>query len=220
MEVREVMTRHLVTVGPTATLKEAAPLFLEHRISGLPVVDRGRLVGVLSESDIVAKETSGYANGDLNRKEAMHVRRERGASTVGEAMTTEVVTVEPWVSIWAAADLMVTRDVNRLPVVDTRTGQLLGLVTRDDLVRAFARSDSEIASDIRERLLPSVGLGPASLDLRVEHGVVTISGEVESSCACECLHQTLHLVPGVVRVDWNVTWTGARPAPELAAERT
>ena len=57
MRVEEVMTRELVTVAPATTLKQAAPIFLEHRVSGLPVVERGRLVGVFSESDIVAKET-------------------------------------------------------------------------------------------------------------------------------------------------------------------
>lgn len=203
MRIEEVMTRDPITVTPSTSLKEAASLLLEHRISGLPVVEERCLVGVLSESDIVAKETSGYTNGELAVAKAQHLRDERGATTVAEAMTRSVVTIEPWVSIWAAADAMVVRDVNRLPVVDS-TGALVGIVTRDDLVRAFARSDSAIERDIREHLLPSVGLRPSALDIRVSKGVVTVAGTIESEMGGECLHATVRLVPGVVQVDWRV----------------
>jgi CBS domain-containing protein len=204
MRIDEVMTREVVTVSPTATLKEASEIFLAHGISGLPVVEGRRLVGVLSESDIVAKETSGYANGEAGRPQARHLQREREAETVAEAMTPDPVVIEPWMSIWHAADLMAVHEVNRLPVVDTG-GSLVGIVTRDDLVRAFARSDRAVERDIRERVLPSVGLAPNDpLDVRVVAGVVTVSGIVDSSIAQQCLRRTLHLVPGVVRVEWKV----------------
>jgi CBS domain-containing protein len=207
MRVDEVMTREVVTVAPDTPLKAASSLFLTHRISGLPVVDDGRLVGVLSESDVVAKETSGYRNGDVSPAETQHLRREREAQTVAEAMTREPIAVEPWMSIWGAADLMAVHDVNRLPVVEAN-GTLVGIVTRDDLVRAFARSDRDVERDIREYLFPSVGLAPNDpLDVSVERGVVTVTGRIESEMARHCLRTTLHLVPGVVRVHWKVTAT-------------
>ena len=202
MRVDEVMTRDVLTVSPSTSLKAVAPLFAARRISGLPVVEEGRLVGVLSESDIVAKETSGYENGAVPAAEERHLRRERAAETVAEAMTTEVVTIEPWESVWAAADRMIVNDVRRLPVV-TR-GRLVGIVTRTDLIRAFARSDAAVEHDVREQLLPSVGLGPEELDVRVARGVVTIEGSVPSDLVADCLHATVHLVPGVVRVEWLV----------------
>jgi CBS domain-containing protein len=158
------MTRDVITVTPSSSLKTAVTLFLAHGISGLPVVEGGRLVGVLSESDIVAKETSGYSNGDLSRAEATHLQRERAAGTVAEAMTPDPVTAEPWTPIWAAADLMAVHDVNRLPVVDPG-GSLLGIVTRADLVRAFARSDRAIEREIREHVLQSIDLGPNALEI-------------------------------------------------------
>jgi CBS domain-containing protein len=195
------MTSRLVTVTPSTPLKEASALFLKHGISGLPVVEGGRLVGVISESDIVAKETSGYSNGEVGAVEAAHLRRERAATVVAEAMTPDPVTIEPWASIWAAADVMVVRDVNRLPVV--HEGALIGIVTRDDLVRAFARADTEIERDIRDHLLPSVGIAPEAVDVQVERGVVRIGGEIEPGVARECLQATVHLVPGVVRVEWE-----------------
>ncbi|HEU5216254.1 MAG TPA: CBS domain-containing protein [Gaiellaceae bacterium] len=203
MRVKEVMTQDVVTVTPSTPLKEASTRFLKHRISGMPVVERGRVVGVLSESDIVAKETSGYSNGEVSRAEASHLRRERAAETVRQAMTPRPVTAEPWFPIWAAADLMAVNDVNRLPVVDGR-GSLVGIVTRDDLVRAFARSDGAVERDIRENLLPSIDLTPSALDVTVARGVVTVRGEIDSHLASECLRNTIHLVPGVVEVDWQV----------------
>jgi CBS domain-containing protein len=203
MRVEEIMARNLVTVRRSTTLKEAAPLILEHKISSVPVVEDGCLIGVLSESDIVAKETSGYSNGEVEPAEALHLQREREAATVSEAMTRDVVTIEPWVSIWAAADVMVVHDVNRLPVVDPH-GMLVGLVTRTDLVRAFARSDRDIERDIREHLLPSVGLSPEAVKIGVRDGIVTVEGEVEQEIARECLRASVHLVPGVVEVAWHV----------------
>ena len=203
MRVDEVMTRDVVTASPSTELKRVAPFFAAHHVSGLPVVDRGRLVGVLSETDIVAKETSGYADDDLPGETAEHLRREREAVTVGEAMTPAPVTVDPWASVWVAADLMLAHDVNRLPVVDG-DGTLVGIVARNDLVRAFARPDPEIERDIREHLLPSVGLGPNEVDVSVERGIVSIGGCIAPEMARECLRATVHLIPGVVQVEWEV----------------
>lgn len=217
MRVEDVMTRDVLTVTPSTELKDAAPLFVSRHISGLPVVDDGRLVGVLSETDIVGKETSGFSNGEVSRDEASRLRRERRAITVGQAMTSGPVTIEPWISIWAAADLMVVYGVNRLPVVD-RNGVLVGIVTRDDLVRAFARSDRDVERDIREIMLPSVGLGDRELDVHVERGHVTVKGEVESEPMCACLHASVRLIPGVVDVDWQVTAAGV-PADPRVVER-
>jgi CBS domain-containing protein len=214
MRVEEAMTRDPITVDPSTSLKDAAPLFIENRISGLPVVEDDRLVGVLSESDVVAKETSGYRDGDVAPAEAAHLRRERAAVTVGEAMSSDAVTTEPWISIWGAADLMVVRDVNRLPVVD-HYGHLVGIVTRDDLVRAFARSDRAVERDIREHLLPSVGLAPEDLEVVVNRGVVTVTGEMDCGMPCDCLRGTVHLIPGVVDVKWEVEATPLRTASAI-----
>lgn len=201
MRIEDVMTRDVISVPASMSLKDAARVFTEHTISGLPVVDEGRLVGVVSEGDVVAKETSGYE--DVSDAEEAGLRRRRAAVTVGEAMTSEPIVVEPWNSLPFAADLMIVHGVNRLPVID-RSGTLVGIVTRTDLVRAFARSDADVEGDIRERLLPSVGLSPEALDVRVERGIVRISGTVESEVVEGCLRATIHLIPGVVEVDWRV----------------
>jgi CBS domain-containing protein len=203
MRVDEVMTRDVITVAASSPLKEAVQLFRSHGFSGLPVIEGDRLVGVVSEAGVVAKETSGYSDGEVSRTEATRLRREREAGTVAQAMTADPVTVEPWLPIWAAADLMALYEINRLPVVDCR-GALVGILTRSDLVRAFTRSDDAIEREIREHLLPSVELGPNALEVTVSGGVVTITGELDSELASTCLRKTVHLVPGVVELDWQV----------------
>jgi CBS domain-containing protein len=214
MRVEEVMTKRVVTIAPQASLKEASALLLDRRVSGVPVVDDGKLVGILSESDIVAKETSGYSNGEADTDEQRHLRRERAAQTVAEAMTPSPFTVEPWMGVWTAADLMAVHGVNRLPVVDTQ-GSLVGIVTRNDLVRAFARTDDDIERDIRENLLPSVGLGPQELEVQAERGVITLTGEIDLGAAADCLRRSVHLIPGVVRVLWKVE----SPTERLTADQ-
>ena len=124
MQVQDVMTTPAITVRGDATLHDVAEILAAQRISGLPVLDRdGALVGVISEADIIRKEASPASP----------------ARTAGEAMTTPPLTIEPWRAVTEAARHMLRKHVNRLPVVFD--GELVGIVTRADLVRAFVRSD-------------------------------------------------------------------------------
>jgi predicted transcriptional regulator len=184
MSVDEVMTRDVLTLAPDTSLEAARTFLLAHRISGAPVVDGRRVLGVISESDLAAG--SGRA------------------ATVAGAMTEAPVTAEPSLSLWAAADLMAAHSVNRLPVVDD-DGALVGIVTRGDLIRAFARSDEDIERELREMLLPWAGVEPYDpLEVHVERGVVTVTGEILSDLGQHSLRHSIHLVPGVVRVEWHV----------------
>jgi CBS domain-containing protein len=155
MRIENVMTHDVVTVRPGASLKEAARLLVEKKISGLPVVDReGRLLGVLSEADVLVRDGARRGGGPLAwLVDAVDVaqRLRLDSLFVGEAMTKPALTIESNRSVAAAADLMVTRGVNRLPVVED--GGLVGIVTRADLVRAFARADAEIAPEIRDGVM-------------------------------------------------------------------
>jgi CBS domain-containing protein len=139
--VEQLMTAPVVTVPPNRSLKEVALLLVEHRISGVPVVEDGTVLGVVSEGDIVAKErgaTTPAPDGLLawlfgNDEE---ITAKLAARTAADAMSSPTVTIESWRSAATAAALMTDRGVNRLPVVDR--GRLVGIVTRADLVRAFA----------------------------------------------------------------------------------
>jgi CBS domain-containing protein len=197
------MTTNVLTVDPDAPLKEVAQLLSEHGVSGVPVVERGRVVGVVSETDIVVKERGPDVRRGLPRWFARPPRRsdeERlAARTAGEAMTSPAVTIDAWQSAAVAAAVMLDNRVDRLPVLKGR--QLAGIVTRADLVRAFSRSDEEIEREIREEvLLRSYWIPEGKVQAAVRDGEVALTGTVESDLMTELLPKTIQRVPGVVAV--------------------
>jgi CBS domain-containing protein len=226
MNVRDVMTRRVVSVSPETPLKEAAILLVEQRISGLPVVDRGRVIGVLSEADFLVKAQGGdaIAHRPLARilgdsRDATAKQAKLAAVTAGGAMTSPAVTIGPGGRIADAAALMTARHINRLPVVDE--GRLVGIVTRADLVRAYVRTDEELARAIREDvLLRILWLDPARFDVRVENGVATVRGQADRRSSAEMVGRVVAMVPGIVDVLDFVTWAVddselRPPSPEL-----
>jgi CBS domain-containing protein len=180
MKIKDLMTRNVITVQPGASLKEAARLLVARGISGLPVLDRdARMLGVLSEADVLAKERNGR-RGDrplawlLDPPDVMD-RIRFDAKFVGEAMSSPPITIESTRSAAAAAELMIGERVNRLPVVDE--GELVGIVSRGDLIRALARPDAEIAEEIREDVVAAgMSLDKGAVQVRVEEGEVVLTG--------------------------------------------
>lgn len=211
MNVRDVMTTDVVTVPPGESLKDVAQLMVERRISGVPVVDNeGDVLGVVTEGDLIVKERGlrqgrGRPLAWLVDPIEIDLRLKLEARVVGEAMTSPPVTIEPWRQVAAAADLMVTKHVNRLPVVDH--GKLIGIVTRADLVRAFARSDAEVAHEIQEDVVGRhLLLEPHAVEVAVTAGEVELSGEVGRRSQADLLPKLAAKVPGVVAVSSQVTW--------------
>jgi CBS domain-containing protein len=109
---RDVMTTTVVSVSPGESVDEAARLLTFHDISGLPVCDSGRVVGVVSEADLIGKS----------------------GSTVGEVMTTPAVTVSELTGLEHVAEMLTQQRIRRLPVVDAQ-GNLAGVVSRRDVLR-------------------------------------------------------------------------------------
>lgn len=213
MKVQDIMRRDVITVGPETPLKEVARLLVEHRISGLPVVDpEGRVLGVVSEGDLVAKERGAEIErprllGALlggNRAKALLGKVE--ARTAGDAMTAPPITIEPGAPVRAAAALMVERQVNRLPVVED--GRLVGIITRADIVRTFVRSDAELEREIVDGvILRAMWLDPRLLQVTVRDGVVQIRGRVDRRSDARILEELTRRVEGVVDVELDVDWT-------------
>src|SRR5215471_15112269 len=143
--VKDVMTAPVVAVKRDTTYKELAARLREHRVSAFPVVDdHGKVVGVVSEADLLAKEA--LSGDDPGRIAAMLHRREHekaDALTAGDLMTHPVVTVTPQDTVEHAARLMYMLKVKRLPVVDA-DGHLTGIVSRSDVLAVFDRPDEEI----------------------------------------------------------------------------
>lgn len=213
--VRDVMTTPVFSVTPETPLKEVARLLVTNRISGLPVVDEtGQVLGVVSEADFLLKEGGHVAArrrqfrrilGDSRAKAAAR-QAKIGAITAGEAMTSPAATIGADQTTTAAATIMVDRDINRLPVVED--GRLIGIVSRADLVRAFVRSDEQLAETIRhDVLLRILWLNPTLFDVNVRDGVATVGGRVERRSTAEMMERAIRNVPGIVDVDCAVTWS-------------
>lgn len=210
MKVEDVMSRDVVTIDVSAPLRDVAALLAEKRISGVPVVSEGAVVGVVSEADILAKERGetrergGLFSFLLDDRATAELKLE--ARTAGEAMSAPAITIGSERSVSEAAGTMIDEGINRLPVVDAE-GRLLGIVTRADLVKAFVRTDAEVADEIREDvLLRSLWISPESIAVSVEDGVVTLRGHVENRSTAEMLPEFVQRVPGVVSVLAEVTW--------------
>lgn len=225
MHVADVMTKQVEAVSPDAPLKDVAALLAARRISGVPVCDAdGRLLGVVSEQDILYKEIGddGGRARRFRRSSAVAHRAKAAARTAADAMTSPALTIGPLQSVAAAAQTMVEESVNRLPVVD-RSGALVGIVTRADLVRAFARGDAEIALEIeRDVFARSLWLEPGSASVEVIDGDVLLSGIVDRRSEAEMAEHLAGRVPGVVSVRSELSWrsdnvsrhvrSGVRPA--------
>ncbi len=157
------MTRDVVSLSPDMTLEVAAERLVQRGISGAPVVDgHGRLLGILSESDIlrrlkqIAEDSLGkrYLTsrvhsldllaflGEREHAAVEQIYRQLRASKVGDVMTKRAVSVKPTDSIETVAATMIEHDVNRLPVVDA--GLVVGIVTRADLARVLATGRSGV----------------------------------------------------------------------------
>jgi len=213
LTVRDVMTRTVRTVGPDSPLKEVARVLIDGGVSGVPVVDAGGAVlGVVSEADFLVKEQGAAAVHHrrlaplLGDTEATKAQLDKvAARTAGEAMTSPAVTIGASRSIQDAAATMTERRVNRLPVVEN--GCLVGIVTRADLVRAYLRTDEELARTIREDvLLRILWLDPAAFIVEVRNGEATVTGSVERRSTAEIVEETIKLVPGIVAAHVDLHW--------------
>jgi CBS domain-containing protein len=194
--VDTIMTRDVVSVRPNATFKQIATLLAEHDISAVPVTDyQDRIIGIVSEADLLAQQT---------QPETHRFPWQRGTRTVKtvatDIMTTPAITVGVGTDITNAARLLANRGIKRVPVVDAEN-RLLGIVSRHDLVGAFARPDDEISGEIREDVfLHSLWIDPLAVNIRVADGVVTLRGQVERRSLVPIAGTLCQRVTGVVDV--------------------
>ncbi|MFJ8361842.1 CBS domain-containing protein [Streptomyces sp. NPDC093984] len=208
-KVGSVMTTDVVRAEYRTPFKEVARLLADRHISGLPVVDDDdKVIGVISETDLVTRQSEALAT-DGTRHRFRFAGRTRGACrqaaksrafTAGQLMTTPPVTVHAEETIAEAARTMVQRHVERLPVLDEED-RLVGIVTRRDLLQVFLRPDTEIRDEvIEEVLVRTLRLPPMTIDVYVVEGVVTLTGQLERKSETEIAVSVTRQIDGVVTV--------------------
>jgi CBS domain-containing protein len=203
--VKDVMSTHVAAARQSASFKEIAEKLREQRVSAFPVVDDdGKVIGVVSEADLLAKEAldggsadmPGMISGILKRKEQARA----AGLTAGDLMTRPPVTVGPDDAVEHAARLMYARRVKRLPVTDA-AGRLVGIVSRSDVLAIYSRPDEEIRKEIYDEVILNEFLAdPARFTVTVHDGIVTLEAEPGTApLGRESVDRVRH-VQGVVAV--------------------
>ncbi|MFZ0015600.1 MAG: CBS domain-containing protein [Acidimicrobiia bacterium] len=208
MRLEELMTTDVITIGPEATLKEAARRMIEARISGLPVTDEtGALIGVITEADFVKEEAGRRSTKRARLLRWFHKEEPLDAERlVGDVMTQEVFTLDESADHADAARLMQAKNIKRIPVV-TAEGRLLGVVSRSDILRAFARSDAEIIDEVTERVMRHIlWIDPKRVALTSLDGNVVLRGQLETKSDAHLLVELVDRIDGVVSVTDQLTW--------------
>jgi CBS domain-containing protein len=210
--VNDVMTTTVVAVKKGASYKELAALLRKYRVSAFPVLDDAqKVIGIVSEADLLAKEALNADRGGPIAAMVHHKELEKADGvTAGDLMTSNVVTVKRDDTVEQAARLMYHLQVKRLPVVDAG-GYLVGIVSRADLLTVFDRPDQEIRAEIVDDvILHEFLIDPALFTVTVADGVVTIEGTPETADLGRNLMNRIRHVTGVVAVRDELSW----PPPE------
>jgi CBS domain-containing protein len=217
MHAADIMTPDVITVGPETSLDQLVNLMLEQRISGVPVVEQDRVVGIVSEGDLLRRAETGTAKrrshwlellGGISAASAEYVRTH--GRKVGEIMTPHVITVEADTPIAEIADILETRRIKRVPVV--RGGKLVGIVSRANLLRALASRLQAVEAPqqpddraLRDALLAEFrqhkwAAMVAQFDVTVQQGVVHLWGIVRGEDHRRAMIVAAENVPGVASV--------------------
>jgi CBS domain-containing protein len=144
----DVMTKEVITVKKETTIRELAELFARHRISSAPVVDNsGAMIGIVTETDLVEQDKNLHIPTvislfdwviylESDKKFEKELKKMTG-QTVGDIFTEEVVQVSSTTPVSDLADLISSRKINSIPVVDGN--RLVGIVSRIDLIRTMIK---------------------------------------------------------------------------------
>jgi CBS-domain-containing membrane protein len=209
MKVHDLMTTEVITVGVDTSLKEAARQMIEGGVSGLVVTDaRGNLEGVITEADFVKAESDRRATkrARLLRWFTPDTEIPRVERLVGDVMTADVITLGPTADHAEAARLMRKAGIKRLPIVNGES-RLVGILSRSDILRAFARSDADIIDEINGHVIRNVlWIDPKRVAVDSVEGNVTLNGRLETKSDATLLENLARRVDGVVSVAAHLSW--------------
>lgn len=195
MQARDIMTRSVLTVRTSSPVHQAAGLMTEHGITSLPVLDENdRVVGIVSEADLIRAR---MPHDPRSRLSQLPREQPDPARWVNEVMSGAVICVGSGADTADLAALMLDNNVRAVPIVDG--AQLVGIVSRRDLLRTLLRDDAGIGAEVSQRLEEYAGK-PDRWEVTVQDGVVSISGHLDDESEHKIVTTLARTVPGVVRV--------------------
>lgn len=212
IRVDDLMTHLVVTLRREDTIEVAARMLVMNRISGAPVVKEGKLVGLVSEGDLVRA----FAPPPRSRSPSVVIDplrvllqgtppRQVQNAYVGDVMSGDVVSISMDASVWEAASLIDRHGYRRLPVIDGE-GYVMGIVTRSDLVRAMVRTDPDLVASVRDAIGWLGHENFSRLNITSEHGGVAIGGIVDRKSTRDLTINIALRVPGVLKVSDELGW--------------
>ena len=202
VRVADVMTAEVVAIASDASFKRAVHILADRGVSGAPVLGtQGEVVGVVSEADLLDKQAVSAARPNIVRRVLARWRPSpRRTETVADVMSAPAITTEPHTSVSRAAATLARHSIKRLPVVDA-AGNLVGIVSRRDVLAVYLRPDAELLEEIRLEVLErAMWMDPASIQVAVEGGVVTLRGRVDRQSMIAIVTTLVSAVDGVVDV--------------------
>jgi CBS domain-containing protein len=220
MNAADVMVSNVITVRSDTSLSEIADILLKNRISGVPVVDdAGRVIGIVSEGDLIHRVEVGTEHRRSWWLELLCGKRvlaqefvKAHARTAADLMTHPVVTVSPDTPLSDLACLLDKHRIKRVPVTDG--GKLVGIVSRANLVQALfrprqdAQGQTTANSELRDKILAQLRLEPwwpSDVNVVVNDGTVELYGFVESQVEKDAVRVAIEEIPGVRAVANNLS---------------
>lgn len=219
--VKDVMTTDVVAIAEDTSFKTIVETMRRAHVASVPVLDSaGQVRGVVSESDLLLKETDPDAAEEFHLSPARRrEQRKAEAATAARLMTSPPVTIAETATVEDAAAAMRRHRVGRLPVIDEPTGRLVGIIGRADVLAVYGRPDEDIRRDVHDEVVTAeFGLDRGRIDVTVEDGQVTLVGSVPRRSQIPVLLHSVRHVEGVVSArarlsyDADDTYVGAVPA--------
>jgi CBS domain-containing protein len=221
MKASDVMTRNVLTIGRETSVADAIRVMLDNNVSGLPVLDNGKVVGILTEGDLLRRSETGTERHRPRwleilmgpRRMAGEYVRTHGRKVEG-IMTADVISVAGDAPLDEVVGLMERRRIKRVPVIEDDV--LVGIVSRLDLLRALlhtleaqlseGRGDDDIREQILAELAKAAWVPKDGLSISVKDGVVDLHGVILEENEREALRVVAENVPGVRAVEDHLVW--------------
>lgn len=222
MKVEEIMTKDIVSAEPGTPFKTIVERLVLSGVSGLPILDEsGTLVGIVTEADLASKEAYGVRGRRRLALLADVLAAPRWmpkafGRVASDIMTKEVVTCAPGEDVRIATRRMLERGVKRMPVV--QSGSVVGMVSRQDILRTLIRPDEAIDASVGEVLRANPNRpDDAHVTHSVQDGIVTLGGDVRYAWDGPIVMSLVRNVDGVIDVISHMH--SREPDPKPASSR-